>query len=329
MRLLEPIMKSILKLAPMMTGLALLGTGGAAHAAGPWHCSTIRILVPYAAGGGTDVVARLVASKLTEQLHTTAIVDNRPGGKSVIAYQALLHEPADGCTLLLDNSSHTIQASYRNLPYDPATAFRPVSLVALGPTLLALNPSVPAHDLASFVTYAKSNRVTYGSYGVGTQSHLDGVALGAAAGVSLVHVPYRGSAPALNDLLGNHVQALFVDGLAARPLIKAGKIHPIAAVGQHRWQAFPDLPTFGELGFADLSSPGWWGVFVPAGTPPSIVGDIATTLQRIDAQPDTKTKMADIGAEAFANTPDQFAAEVRTESARWKQIIATRHIEIE
>jgi tripartite-type tricarboxylate transporter receptor subunit TctC len=319
----------LLNLVSAVAALVLSSAAPTAQAATTWHCSTIRILVPYAAGGGTDVVARLVASKLTEQIHTTVIVDNRPGGKSVIAYQSLIREPADGCTMLLDNSSHTIQASYRNLPYDPATAFRPVSLVAQGPTLLAVNPSVPARDLPSFTSYARSNRITYGSYGVGTQSHLDGEALSAAAGMSLVHVPYRGSAPALNDLLGNHIQALFVDGLAARPLIKAGKIHPIAAVGLHRWQAFPDLPTFGELGFPDLSSPGWWGIFVPAGTPRPIVDEIAATLQRIDSQPDTKARMADIGAEAFSNTPDQFASQIRVESARWKTIIATRHIEIE
>jgi tripartite-type tricarboxylate transporter receptor subunit TctC len=300
-----------------------------ASAEASWSCSTVRILVPYAAGGGTDVVARVVASKLTSELHETVIVDNRPGGKSVIAYQALLRERPDGCTLLLDNSSHSIQPVYKNLPYDPVKDFRAVSIVAVGPTLLAIAPGVPANNLKEFIALAKKGGVAYGSYGVGTQSHLDGETLSADASITMTHVPYKGSAPALNDLLGGHIQALFVDGLAARPLIKAGKIRPIAAVGQARWKAFPDLPTFGELGYQDLSSPGWWGIFVSAKTPPELVNDIADVLKHVAAQPDTAQKMKDIGAEAYANSPDAFSAETRTEVSRWQSIVARRHIVLE
>jgi tripartite-type tricarboxylate transporter receptor subunit TctC len=241
----------------------------------------------------------------------------------------LLHEAADGCTLVVDNSSHTLQQSFKGLPYDPATAIRPVSLVAIGPTLLAVNKDIPARDLKSFLEYARTHPVNYGSYGVGTQSHLAGEALSAATGVTLVHVPYRGSAPALNDLLGNQIQALFVDGLAAKQHMAAGRIKAIAALGSARWQAFPDLPTFGELGYSDLSSSGWWGVFVSAKTPTAVVNEIAASLLKVGIQPDTRARLAEVGAQGFNNTPDQFAAQVANESSRWKSIIATRHIEVE
>jgi len=294
-----------------------------------WSCSTVRILVPYAAGGGTDVVARVVAAKLSEDLHEAAIVDNRPGGKLTIAYQALLRERPDGCTLLLSNSSHTIQPLYKNLPYDPLKDFQPVSMVATGPTLLAIALSVPANDLKQFIDFAKKGGVAYGSYGVGTTGHLNGESLNADANITMTHVPYKGSAPALNDLLGGHIQALFVDGPSARPLIKAGKIRPIAAVGQSRFKAFPDLPTFGELGYRDLSSPGWWGIFVSAKTPPKLVNQIADVLKRIAGQPDTAKKFEDIGIEPYANSPDAFSAEIHTEVLRWQTIVAKRHTALE
>ncbi|WP_233838542.1 Bug family tripartite tricarboxylate transporter substrate binding protein [Paraburkholderia sp. ZP32-5] len=301
----------------------------AAFADGGWSCNTIRILVPYAAGGGTDIVARIVASKLGEDLHNTVIVDNRPGGKSIIAYQELLRARADGCTLLLDNSSHSIQSVYRDLPYDPQRDFQAVSEVALGPTLLATSTSFPASNLKEFVGQAKKGDVKYGSYGVGTSSHLDGETLSVDASASMTHVPYRGSAPALNDLVGGHIQALFVDGLAARPLLKAGKIRAIAAVGQVRWKAFPDVPTFGELGYADLSSPGWWGIFTGAKVPAAYVNQISDTLKKIVAEPDTVQKMWEIGAEAYTNGPAAFTSVTATESARWQAIVAKRHIVLE
>ena len=330
----QPVMYRHMKTSCLgLLATALIAGAGlfpeSASADAKWSCSTVRILVPYAAGGGSDTVARVIASKLNDDLHETVIVDNRPGGKSVIAYQALLRERPDGCTLLLDNSSHSIQAVYKDLPYDPQKDFRPISLVATGPTLLAVSPAFPAANLKAFIEVARKTRVTYGSYGVGTQSHLDGETLSVDANIPLTHAPYRGSAPALNDLMGGQIQALFVDGLSARSLIKSGRVRAIAAVGQARWKAFPDLPTFGELGYQDLSSPGWWGIFASAKTPPDVVSQIAQALKRITAQPDTQQKMLGIGAEAYSNSPDAFSAEIGVEVSRWRTIVAKRHIVLE
>ena len=294
-----------------------------------WNCRTVRVIVPYAAGGGTDAVARIVATKLGEQLKETVIVDNRPGGKSVIAYQELLRAGADGCAILLNNSSHSIQPLYKNLPYDAVKDFRAVSVVALGPTMLVTSASFPATNLKEFIEQAKKTKINYGSYGVGTTSHLDGEMLSANASVTMVHVPYRGSAPALTDLMGGQIQALFVDGLSARPLIKAGKIRGIAAIGQARWKSFPDLPTFGELGYADLSNPGWWGIFASSKVDPATVAQMAAALKKVAADPDTVRKMQEVGAEAYANDPVKFATDVAAEVVRWRSIVDKRHIALE
>jgi tripartite-type tricarboxylate transporter receptor subunit TctC len=296
-----------------------------------WPSGAIRIVVPYAPGGGTDTAARVVARKLQESLKQTVVVDNRPGGKSIIAYEAVLREPADGHTFLFNNSSHGIQAVYKNLPYDVVADFAPVSPIANSSVVFAVSPDSPAKTLSEFLSHVRRNpgKVAFGSFGVGTSSHLYGEILNLAAGIDMLHVAYKGSAPALSDLMGGHVQALFVDAIAAKPLVESGKIRALAITGSRRWQAYPNLATFGELGYAELGRPGWWGFLASRKVAPAIVARMAEEIRKVVAMPDVAAKLSEIGAEAHSDTPADFAVTVQADVARWKRIVKDRNLSID
>jgi tripartite-type tricarboxylate transporter receptor subunit TctC len=313
-----------------LTALASLA-GASATAADAPHCTAIRLYVPYAAGGGTDVSARLIGSKLGQEMKIPVIVENRPGAKSVIAYQALLRDPADGCSYLFDNSSHSLQSVYLNLPYDPVKDFKPVSMVAIAANVFIVNPDFPAKTMQEFIAYAKEHpgKVTYASFGIGSSSHLSGEILNSAANINMVHVPYRGSAPAVADLMGGTVQAIFIDPLTAKPLVDSGKVRGLAVVGSQRAQALPNLPSMGELGIEDLSVPGWWGVFAKAGVPDAIINDMANRLRRITNDPEVKEKVAGLGGQAYSDKPDEFAATIAKDAARWQKVVKERHLVLE
>jgi tripartite-type tricarboxylate transporter receptor subunit TctC len=305
--------------------------GASAVSAQPLRCTTIRLYVPYAAGGGTDVSARLIGSKLGEALKIPVIVENRPGAKSVIAYQALLRDPADGCAYLFDNSSHSLQSVYKGLPYDPAKDFKPVAMVAIAPNIFVVDPKLPVKTMQDFIAYAKQHpgKVTYASFGVGSTSHLSGEVLNSAAGINMVHVPYRGSAPAVADLMGGTVQALFVDPLTAKPLVDSGKVRGLAVIGADRAPAEPDLPSMAELGIADLSVPGWWGLFTRAGVPDAMVNELAEQVRRISTNPDVQERIAGLGGQAHAEMPKEFAATIAKDSARWQKVVTERNLVLE
>jgi len=268
---------------------------------------------------------------LSDELHKTFIVVNRPGGKSLVAYQAAIAEPSDGSTLLFDNSSHTLQELYKNLPYDPAKDLVPVSLVSVISSILVVSPRLGVNTLEEFVAHVRAHpaKINCGSYGVGTISHLQEELLNRAAKIEMVHVPYKGSAPALNDLVGGHIDALFVDALAAQPLVKAGKVKALAAVGNQRAKAYPDLPTFAELNYAELGTPGWVGFFARTGMPQTIIDRLGEALKKIATTPDLATRLRDLGAEPYASSPAEFADIIRKDAARWKNIVVERGIPIE
>lgn len=296
-----------------------------------WPSKAIRIVVPYAPGGGTDTAARLLARKLQESLKQPVIVDNRPGGKSIIAYEAVLREPADGYTFLFNNSSHAIQAAYKRLPYDVVADFTPVSPIANSSVVLAVSPESRAASLQEFIAQVRQNpgKVSFGSFGVGTSSHLYGEILNASAQIDMLHIAYKGSSPALSDLMGGHVQALFVDAIAAKPLAETGKIRALAITGTQRWTAYPNLPTFGELGFPELGKPGWWGLLASRKVPAPIVERMAEEIRKIVAMPDVAQSLSELGAQAHADTPASFALTVQGDVARWRKIVKDRNLSIE
>lgn len=323
----------IIRNALAVLASTVTASGIAAPSATPstLSCQAIRIFVPYAPGGGTDVSARLFGGYLGEELKIPVVVENRPGAKSVIAYQALLREPADGCTYLFDNSSNGIQAVYRGLPYDPVRDFKPVAMVEQATNVLVVNPAFPAKTMQEFIDHARRNpgKVSYASFGVGTSSHLSSEILAASAGIEVVHVPYRGSAPAVSDLIGGAVHALIVDPFTAKPLIESGKVRGLAVVGANRSALFPTLPSMGELGYRDLAIPGWWGLFAAANVPDVVVDDVAARLRRIASLPAVREKVEGLGATAYADKPGEFAAIVARDRARWQKVVADRNIALD
>jgi tripartite-type tricarboxylate transporter receptor subunit TctC len=294
-----------------------------------WPPKQIEIYVPYAAGGGTDAIARMYANSMAAQLGMPVIVVNKPGGKSIVAYQALLSAPANGSVLLFDNSSNALQGLFR-VPYDPANDFVPVSQAAVGSSVLLVSLGLEVDTYQQFIAKAKAapDAISFGSYGTGTISHLQQEVLCRSASIEVQHIPYRGSAPALNDLTGGHIQALFADSVAAQPLVAAGDIKPIAAVGTDRIKTYPRIPTFDELGIVELSAPGWWGFFARRGTPDEVICRICTSIVQAAQKPEMK-RLVDLGAEPKASNPEAFAQVIRQDVARWKDIVSARDIKLE
>ncbi|MHC2332905.1 Bug family tripartite tricarboxylate transporter substrate binding protein [Bradyrhizobium sp. USDA 4454] len=306
-----------------------LAPSGGLSARGAWAPKQIEIYVPYAAGGGTDAIARLYASAIAAILHVPVIVVNKPGGRSIPAYQALLNGPTDGSTLLFDNSSNALQQLFR-VPYDPFKDFQPVSLAAIGSSVLVVSPILGAETYQQFVERARAapGSISFGSYGTGSISHLQQEVLSQSAKIQVQHVPYRGSAPALNDLVGGHVQALFADAVAALPLVSAGAVKAIASVGSDRVKTYPDVPTFGELGVSELSFPGWWGFFARRGVPSEVISTVGESISRAAKNPDM-ARLVDLGAESRTSSPEAFAGIIRRDAERWKDVVSARDIRLE
>ncbi len=296
-----------------------------------WPSKPLRIIVPYAPGGGTDIVARMIAVKLAESLGQPVIVDNRPGGRSAIAYEALLQDKADGHTLLLNNSSHNVQAAYTGLRYDPVADFVPITEIAVSCLVFVVPSSSTPRTLGEFFAWARQHPrdTAFGSFGVGTVSHLAGEILNGAEKIEMAHIAYKGSAPALNDALGGQVQALFVDPASAAGYVKAGRLRALAITGSHRWKAYADVPTFGELGYKDLATDGWWGVIAKRGIPPEVLARLAAELRKIVQSPDFGERVQMLGAEPFTSSPAEFERKIREDMGRWKRIVQERKIVLE
>ncbi|WP_017757020.1 Bug family tripartite tricarboxylate transporter substrate binding protein, partial [Pseudacidovorax intermedius] len=282
---------------------------GLARAAA-WPERPINLVVPFAAGGGTDTVARLIGQKLQAALGGTVVIDNRPGANGLIAARAVLQAPADGHTLMFgSNSTHVIAALASKQSVAPGKtmqeAFTIVSVMANAPLVLAVRTDSPAHDLRGFLQRARANKLSYGSFGAGSSAHVMGEVLAESAGIDLLHVPYKGSAPALTDLMGGQVDAVFLTVAAVEAMVTAGSVRPLAVTGVRRVRSLPAVPTFEELGVRDMGNAGWFAVFAPAGTPAPVVSTLATALQAIAADGDVQARMVALGLEPVVSTPAQ------------------------
>ena len=295
-------------LAATLGALAAAGTRLARAAA--WPERPINLVVPFAAGGGTDTVARLIGQKLQAALGGTVVIDNRPGANGLIAARAVLQAPADGHTLMFgSNSTHVIAALASKQSVAPGKtmqeAFTIVSVMANAPLVLAVRTDSPAHDLRSFLQRARANKLSYGSFGAGSSAHVMGEVLAESAGIDLLHVPYKGSAPALTDLMGGQVDAVFLTVAAVEAMVTAGSVRPLAVTGLRRVRSLPAVPTFEELGVRDMGNAGWFAVFAPAGTPAPVVSTLATALQAIASDADVQARMVALGLEPVVSTPAQ------------------------
>jgi len=284
----------------------------------------IKLLVGYAPGGATDIVARSIAARLQETLGQPVVVENRAGAGSNIASEMVARSAPDGYTLLLGTIANaTNMTAYKNLGYDTMRDFVHITQTMTAPSVLALHPSVPAKNLREFVALAKQNpgKMAFSSSGSGGSPHLAGELLKMRANIDLIHVPYKGAAPAIADLLGGQVQMSFQTALSAIPHLKSGKLNVMAVASKKRMATLPNVPTMAEAGIADFEVSSWNGLFAPAKTPTSIVHALHNaTIKALQTQ-DIKEKMEAQGAEPVGSSPDEFKAFVKAEIDKWEQVI--------
>ena len=285
----------------------------------------VRLVVPFPAGGTTDILARAMAEKLSGALGQQFVVDNRPGAGGNIGSDIVAKSQPDGYTLLMGTvGTHAINPSlYPKMPYDHVKDFVPVVLVAGVPNVLVVNPTVPAKTVAELIALAKEKpgTINFASSGNGTSIHLSGELFKLLAGVQIAHVPYKGSAPALTDLIGGQVQIMFDNLPSALPHIKGGKLRALAVTSSKRAPALPDLPTIAESGVAGFEASSWFGILAPAATPRDIVQRINAEANKALHAPDMREKLLAQGAEAVGNSPEFFADSIRTETVKWAKVV--------
>ena len=293
----------------------------------------IRLIVPFAAGGGNDNVARLVGKRLADSLGQPVLVDNRPGAGGMVGAELAAKSAPDGYTLFLGGvGSHAINPNlHEKLPYDPIKDFAPVELLAQAPLVLVVHPSVPANSVAELTAYARAHpgKLNFASNGNGSSSQLAAVMFDSMAGVDMVHVPYKGLSPALTDLLSGQVQLMFSSVVAILPHIKAGKLRALAVTGAKRLASLPELPTIAESGLPGYEASSWYGILAPAGTPRNIVARLNAELTKALEQPEVRASLLAEGAEPVGGSPEAFAAHIRAEKERLGKLIRDAKIRLE
>jgi len=314
-----------------LTPIFALCLAGAAHAQYP--VKPIRIIVAYTPAGTTDILARAIGQKFTETWKQPVIVENRPGANGNIGTEAAAKAPADGYTLLMGTAgTHSVNPGlYPKLPYDPVKDFAPVSLTAIVPNILVVHNSLPAKNVQELIAYAKKNpgKLSFGSPGIGSTGHLSTELFKSLAGIDMVHVAYKGSAPTLQDLMGGQVQVVIDNIPPYLPHVKAGKIRALAVTPGRRSPAIPDLPTMAEAGVKGYEASTWFALFAPADTPQEIVDKLSEETRRILALPDVREKLLSLGAQPSGSTPQELARFVESEIAKWGRVIRSANVTLQ
>ncbi|MEY2685080.1 MAG: hypothetical protein RJA09_2224 [Pseudomonadota bacterium] len=297
-----------------------------------WPSKPVSLIVPFAAGGTTDVLARALADRLSQSLGQPVIVESKPGAGATIGADFVAKAKPDGHTLLMGAVHHTIASSvYKKLPYDFAKDLAPISTVALVPNVLVVNSSTPAKTVSELVALIKANpgKFAYGSNGNGTAQHLIGTQFENLTGTDTVHVPYKGSGPMATDLLGGQIQMSFDTITPVLPHIKAGKLRALAVTTSKRSGALPDVPTLDEAGLKGFNLGTWFGVLAPAATPKDVVARLNAEVVKIIQSPEFRARMADIGAEPVGNSSAQMAEQIATETAKFANLVKAAKVVIE
>ncbi|MFZ0422740.1 MAG: tripartite tricarboxylate transporter substrate binding protein [Xanthobacteraceae bacterium] len=296
--------------------------------AGDYPEHQVTFIVPFAPAGGTDTLARLLGEKLEQALGKPFVVENRPGAGTVLATNFVAKSPPDGYTIMMSVSSLAIDATlYKTLPYDPGKDLALVALVAFVPFILVVNPSLPVNSVEDLIKLAKTKPLSYGSGGVGAFHHLAAALFASMTGIKMTHVPYRGTAPALNDLMGGYIQLMFADLGPALPLIKADKIRALAVTTKQRFAALPNVPPLSEAGVPDFDAAAWQGVIAPAQTPQPILAKLNSQLNSIVGMNDIRARMADLGMTPVGKgTVPELQQFLESDIARWSKIVETAGI---
>ncbi len=313
-------------LATASIGPAALGAAHAQGDAAAFPANPVKIIVPYAAGGATDIVARAVSDKMATLWGKPVVIENKPGAGTTLAAAQVARMPGDGYNLYMTTSAHTISGSiYKKLDFNPVADFAPLTLIAKVPLVLVVRPSLNVRTLDDFVRYVKANpdKASYASPGNGTAQHLAGEMFNVKAKTKMAHVPYRGDAPAITDMMGGTVDAMFATLTVVLPHIAAGKLTPIALANGSRVEKVPEIPTFAEAGMQNFEAATWFGVLAPASMPTALRERISKDIRGVVAQPDMRAKLIDLGGEVVGNTPAAFGSFMQAETAKWQEIVKT------
>ena len=311
--------------AAAATGAAMLPLAGGAFAQEAWPAKPIKFVVPFPPGGATDILGRLAAAELNKAWGTQVVVENRGGAGGNIGAEAVARSPGDGYTMLVCTvGTHGINKSlYPKLGYDPEKDFVPVTLLALVPNVVVVHPSVKANNIKELIALLKANpgKIDFASSGNGTSIHLAGELFKSMTGTFMTHIPYRGSAPAIADLIGGQVQVMFDNLPSALPHIKSGKLRALAVTSEKRAAALPDVPTVAEAGVPGYEASSWFGIVAPAGTPKAVAEKTQQAIAKAWATPEVREKLLAQGAEPVANTPDAFGKFINAEIAKWAKVV--------
>jgi tripartite-type tricarboxylate transporter receptor subunit TctC len=307
----------------LIVGLAILCVASMSSAQS-FPSKLLRIISPYPPGGGNDTLARTIAPKLSENLHQQVIIDNRPGANTIVGSEVLARSAADGYTLILLPNVHSINPSlYPKLPYDPVKDFAPVSLVGTSPLLLALHPSVPAKDVRGLIALARARpgQLAYGSSGNGSVGHMAGALFDMLAGIKMQHIPYKGTAMMVTDVISGQISLTFGSALGVLPHVRAGRMRALAVTGERRSPAVPELPTVAEAGLPGYSIILWYGLLVPGATPPEIVARLNAEVVKVLSEAEIRARLSGQGVDAAGSTPAAFAALIASDLKKYAELI--------
>jgi tripartite-type tricarboxylate transporter receptor subunit TctC len=325
-------MKRRAALALVTASLAPASIQAAIAAGVDYPVKPIRVIVPYAAGGGTDTTARIIAQKLTGKWGQSVVVDNRPGAAGIVGSDIVAKATPDGYTLLVVAGAHAINPSlYAKLPYDTVKDFASAAFLVTGPNILVVNPALPATSVKELIALAKSKpgQLNFGSGGVGQTPHLAGELFKSMAGVEMNHIPYKGGAPATADLIGGRISVMFGGMVLTLPHVKAGRLRALATTGAQRSKAVPELPTIAQAGLPGYEADEWFGAFAPAGTSQEIVQKVNTGIRGILSMTDTQQQFAGLGAEVLDMDVRAFTDFVKHQVAKWAKVIKDANIHAE
>ena len=325
---------SVLRLMPAVV-LALLSAmvSGGATAADAWPSRSVKIIVPSPPGDGSDITARVVADKLQAAFGQPFIVENKPGAGGVMAAEQVAHAAPDGYTLIMGNAgSHGINAAvYTNLNYDAVKSFVPISLIALSPNVLVVNPNAPIHSVKDLIDLAraKPGALDFASGGQGSSAHMSMELFKYMTKTNLNHIPYKGATPALTDIIAGTVPVMFVNLPPAMGHIRSGKVRALAVTTAERWKSLPDVPTVAESGVPGFETVAWFGLLAPAGTPRAVIERLAGEIHKIVQMPDVRSRIEGTGAQEIGSTPEQFAARIRGDVEKWTRDAEAANVHID